>query len=341
MRRQTLIDFFNDFAGLHNPFLVYDDGFRVERYRYSETASQARAFSAYLKASGIGPGEKIIIYAENRPEWLFALWGAILAGVIVVPIDYRSAPDFVERIKQIVNARLVYTGEPFQGEHTAEAAFPATSGTTAEIIFTSGATAEPKGVVLTHGNILANIVPVEREILKYRKYAKPFAPIRFLNLLPLSHMFGQAMATHIPPMLPGVVVFMRGYNPAEIVHQIHSRRISVLVSVPKVLEILREYVVRRFPELERPARNEIALADPLVAVPQGSSAVRIQVLELHCRRGSAFSRSGAVLVGSRISRHPRLRPDRDGAHRCSQSSLPRAPGQRRIAHRGSRGENRG
>src|SRR5262249_57822168 len=90
----------------------------------------------------------------------------------------------------------------------------------AEILFPSGATADPKGVVITHRNILANIVPVEREILKYRRWARPFLPIRFLNLLPLSHMFGQAMATFIPPMLPGTVVFMRRYHPADIVRQI-------------------------------------------------------------------------------------------------------------------------
>jgi long-chain acyl-CoA synthetase len=83
---------------------------------------------------------------------------------------------------------------------------------------------------------------------KYKKYAKPFKPIRFLNLLPLSHMFGQAMATFIPPMLPGVVVFMHGYNPHDIVRQIQSRRISVLVCVPKILDVLREYVLRAVPE---------------------------------------------------------------------------------------------
>src|SRR4029077_5940086 len=114
----------------------------------------------------------------------------------------------------------------------------------AEIIFTSGATADPKGVVITHRNVLANIVPVEREVLKYRKWATPFAPIRFLNLLPLSHMFGQAMATFIPPMLPGLVVFMRGYNPGQIVEQIKTRRVSVLVSVPKILDVLREHATR-------------------------------------------------------------------------------------------------
>src|SRR6202011_5606159 len=118
----------------------------------------------------------------------------------------------------------------------------------AEIIFTSGATAEPKGVVITHRNVLANIVPVEREILKYRKWGRPFFPLRFLNLLPLSHMFGQAMATFVPPMLPGVVIFMRGYNPVDIVAQVKSRCVSVIVSVPKILDVLKDQVLRAAPE---------------------------------------------------------------------------------------------
>ena len=123
----------------------------------------------------------------------------------------------------------------------------------AEIIFTSGATAEPKGVVITHRNVLANIVPVEREVLKYRKWSRPFSPIRFLNLLPLSHMFGQAMATFVPPMLGGVVVFMRGFSPVDIVAQVKSRRISVIVCVPKILDVLREHVLRIAPEAANPS----------------------------------------------------------------------------------------
>src|SRR5204862_2335098 len=106
--------------------------------------------------------------------------------------------------------------------------------TTAEIIFTSGATAEPKGVVITHRNILANIVPVEQDVRKYRKWARPFSPIRFLNLLPLSHMFGQSMSTFVPPMLGGVVIFMRGYNPVDIVAQVKQRWSSVVVPAPTI-----------------------------------------------------------------------------------------------------------
>jgi long-chain acyl-CoA synthetase len=88
--------------------------------------------------------------------------------------------------------------------------------------------------------------------VKYRRYARPFQPIRFLNLLPLSHMFGQAMATFVPPMLTGEVIFMRSYNPQEIIREIKTHRVSVLVSVPKLLDVLREYVSRRFPHAATP-----------------------------------------------------------------------------------------
>jgi long-chain acyl-CoA synthetase len=255
MPRDTLLDFFQDFAGLEDEFLIYDDGFHARHYRYREIAERARGFAARLREAGIGRDDKVILYGENRPEWIVALWGCLLEGVIAVPIDYRSSKEFVERVHAIVGARKVLTGDEagMYGAGGAAAIQPAaiTKDQTAEIIFTSGATAEPKGVIITHRNILANIVPVENEVKKYLRYYRPFAPVRFLNLLPLSHMFGQAMATFIPPMLPGVVVFMRGFNPNEILRQIRTRRISVLVSVPQILEILREHLRQTFPELRQ------------------------------------------------------------------------------------------
>src|SRR5690606_27103576 len=93
---------------------------------------------------------------------------------------------------------------------------------------------------------------IEREIAKYRRHARPFHPIRFLNLLPLSHMFGQSMATFVPPMLSGTVVFSHGYSPTEILRQIKTRRVSVLVCVPKVLDVLRKHVERVAPATSAP-----------------------------------------------------------------------------------------
>jgi long-chain acyl-CoA synthetase len=270
--RDTLIDFFADLSQARGEFLVYDDGFRSRGYSYGEVARAARALAARLHAQGLHKGDKIVFWSENRPEWIVAFWACLLRGIIVVPIDYRASPDFLARVVTIVSARLILIGQdvppldPARGgpvdvpvwklhelEWRAEAGaadelpdVPITRDDIAEIIFTSGATAEPKGVVITHRNVLANIVPVEGEILKYRKWGTPFFPLRFLNLLPLSHMFGQAMATFIPPMLPGTVIFMRGYNPVEIVEQIKKRKVSVLVSVPKILDVLKDHVARAF-----------------------------------------------------------------------------------------------
>jgi long-chain acyl-CoA synthetase len=275
--RDTLIDFFDDLSRARGEFLVHDDGFRTRRYTYAEVARAARAFSARLVNLGLTRGDKVVFWSENRPEWIAAFWGCLIGGVIVVPVDYRASPDFLARVTRIVAAGLIVVGQdvpPIAGavapvwqlhEMDWNTQPPAAAGVqtrriarddVAEIIFTSGATADPKGVVITHRNILANIVPVEREVLKYRKWAWPFFPIRFLNLLPLSHMFGQAMATFIPPMLPGTVVFMRGYNPVDIVGEIKSRRVSVLVSVPKILDVLREHILRVAPEAGEHAPKE-------------------------------------------------------------------------------------
>lgn len=267
MRRDTLIDFFTDLSTSRGEFLVYDDGFRSHSFSYADVARGARGFAARLAAHGLVKGDKVVFFSENRPEWVMAFWGCLLGGVVVVPIDYRSSPDFLTRVARIVNARLVLTGQDvpplrdtagidlwrlpdLEWPDGAPPPVALTRDDVAEIIFTSGATAEPKGVVITHRNVLANIVPVEREVAKYRKWGRPFFPLRFLNLLPLSHMFGQAMATFVPPMLPGTVVFMRGYNPGEIVEQIRKRRVSVLVSVPKILDVLREHAVRATPAID-------------------------------------------------------------------------------------------
>ncbi|MGA2712109.1 MAG: AMP-binding protein [Bryobacteraceae bacterium] len=268
----SLAAFFEIWRRNRGEFLRYEGGLSTSHLTYEAAGKFAAAFADRLRASGIARGERILFWSENRPEWVVALWGCLLEGVIAVPIDFRSSAGVVERIAAIVSARVLLIGEAVKappgiacpvwpirdviGSGVESTPFlPAAPDDTAEILFTSGATGDPKGVTITHRNILANLKPIDEGIAKYRKYMGPFAPIRFLNLLPLSHMFGQTMAAFIPPIIAGEVFFMSGYSPRDVAHLIRRRRISVLVCVPQMLELLRDYIVQAVPEAKAPARN--------------------------------------------------------------------------------------
>ena len=92
--------------------------------------------------------------------------------------------------------------------------------------------------------MLANIAPLEREIRRYLKYERWVHPVRFLNLLPLSHVFGQFLGMFLPPLLGGTVIFQDELKPSEVISTIRRERVSVLVSVPRVLQSLKQKIER-------------------------------------------------------------------------------------------------
>ena len=121
MVRDTLLDFFGDLALARGEFLVHDDGFRSRGYTYEEVARAARGFAARLAAAGVEKNDNVVFWSENRPEWIVAFWGCLLAGVVVVPIDYRASPDFLARVGRIVSAKLILIGQdvpPVRGTAT-------------------------------------------------------------------------------------------------------------------------------------------------------------------------------------------------------------------------------
>ena len=273
----TLIDVFRSLEGRRGEFVIHDDGYRVRRFTYEQVTRAARGFARRLERAGVTAGDKLLLWGENSAEWLACYWGAVIAGVIVVPIDYRSSPAFASRVAAIVDAKLVCIGSDVDGaahgssfgspvtvwrfdelDWAADGPMPDRSITRddiAQIVFTSGATSDPKGVVVRHKNLLANLVPVAKEVAKYKPYARPFLPLRFLNLLPLSHLFGQSMATNIPPLVDGTVVFMRSFNPHDLVRRVREWRISVIVCVPKILDVLREHAIRLDPAAADPPKG--------------------------------------------------------------------------------------
>ena len=242
-------------------------GYRTPRWTYRQTAELAFRFARELENREIGKGDRVLLWGQNSPEWVAAFFGCVLRGVVVVPMDRIAAPNFMQRVARDVQARLIVGSSNLLGaaaqwphlafENLAEglaqlpateyAATPITPDDTAQVVFTSGTTAEPRGVVLTHRNLLASLGPIAREIPKYLKYERIFHPIRFLNLLPLSHVFGQFMTMFIPPLIGGTVIFQDSMNPREVIASIRRERVSVLVAVPRVMESLRQRIEREFP----------------------------------------------------------------------------------------------
>ncbi len=102
--------------------------------------------------------------------------------------------------------------------------------------------------MITHGNVLGNIAPLENEIQKYLKYERFVHPVRFLNLLPLSHVFGQFLGIFLPQLLGGTVIFQDALKPGEVIRTIHRERVSVLVAVPRLLQSLKEKIERDLQE---------------------------------------------------------------------------------------------
>ena len=264
IKRETLLSYLDDYARRGRETVFVDHrGLRTVRWSYERIVREAHRFAVELEARGIRPGDRVLLHGENGPEWAAAFWGCCLSGVVVVPLDKGSTADFINSVAQQTSAKLVVTDTQLQvpgptllltGFFLNEAApvrdisLPKdlTAGTIVEIIYTSGTTSEPKGVVLTHGNILANLKPLEKEIKKYLKWERFFHPIRFLNLVPLSHVFGQFMGLFVPQLTGGEVHFHESLNPAEIVRIARKNRISVIVAVPRVLDALREWIERDF-----------------------------------------------------------------------------------------------
>lgn len=264
--------FLHRIAQADREFVVYDDGWRGWSYSYSDVDRMARALAARLRALGIHKGDHVIIWSEGRAGWIATLWACLLEGVVLVPVDPQASSSLFHRIEQKVEPHLILLGDLVPGvqgpqqtpvwflreietlsDQTSQAIIGLARDDIAEIVFTSGTTAEPKGVVMTHGNLAASLGPLEAQVAPYRKYLRLLAPLRVLDLLPMSHLFGQAVALFLVPLVPASVVFLTNTNPEEIARQIRTRRICALVSVPRVLEVLRDFVLHRFPETREAA----------------------------------------------------------------------------------------
>jgi long-chain acyl-CoA synthetase len=268
MPRPNLLSLFENFQSYANDVaFVQQNGYRRVTCTYAELIQSANSSARELQSRGVRTNDRILLWSPNSFEWVAAFWGCLLCGAVAVPLDDSSTFEFVSRVINDAAVKFAFvsrsktsfalpipilildndsnnTGRVTDSLNCRRADNfysdePITRTHIAQILFTSGTTSEPRGVVLTHGNFLANLEPLEQGIDEYRKYERWFHPLRFVSLVPLSHVFGQFMTLFVPSLLGAAVVFEKSQQPAEILRTVRKERATILIAVPRMLDALR------------------------------------------------------------------------------------------------------
>ena len=242
-----------------HPALLIKPGFRTRTWRYRDLDRQVGRVARVLTDRGVQPGDRVVLWAVNRPEWVVGFLAVAHVGAVGVPLDVRSTDEFAAKVISQTNPRLVLGSRQTQaaaGRLTVPTilieSLPDLARTVREplsptevgpddlllIMFTSGTTGDPKGVMLSHRNVASNA----RTLVD----VFPFGPDeRLLSVIPLSHMFGLTCDLLAPLAAGKTVVYPVSRQPAVLVRTFREFKVTMLLIVPQGLRLLGNAIERR------------------------------------------------------------------------------------------------
>jgi long-chain acyl-CoA synthetase len=227
--------------------LSFKQRYRTLRWTYRELAEYTHNLAAALAAESIGPGDRVLLFGNNSPYWVAAFFGVLARGAVVVPLNPRSTPEQLELIAVSAEPKLLLRAShavwlgPAMLSLLIEEVCETPSGAAdmpglnaspddlAEIIYTSGTTGTPKGVMLTHGNLLS--------VLQALSGALPLqAEESVMSIVPLFHVYGQVGGMLYPLQQGCTVTYFASLSSREIFSTLARRPAGYLVTVPEFLK---------------------------------------------------------------------------------------------------------
>ncbi|MCH8049592.1 AMP-binding protein [Patescibacteria group bacterium] len=228
---------------------VMRTGYRTVSMTYGQVYDYSVKVATLLRNEGVGKGDKVLLLAPNSPFWVCAFWGCLLRGAVLVPLHTENTPELVKKIAEQTEAKIIFVDRRLEDkappelkmfeldvlwevlEEIDDSGFQKThrdEDDLAEIVYTSGTTGDPKGVMLTHKNISATIRSISDLIPIGTKD-------NFLSVLPLSHMFEQVAGFLMPFRAGATIVY--AHSLAAIGELLKEHRITKMVAVPQILSI--------------------------------------------------------------------------------------------------------
>lgn len=239
------------------PALIMRPRWRTMVWDYEGLSNFAENLSELLKKEGLRKGEAVLLWSENSPWWVGVFFGILKARGRVIPLHTENTPEFIERIRRQTGARILLKSshlkinlsrlKTFNIDLLEFATSPKPSwpdpdeNEIAEIIYTSGTTGEPKGVMLSHKNIISNLEALSLAI--------PLSPSdRLLSILPLGHMFEQTVGMLFPLRQGARIVYLPRIASGLITRALLEHRITKLVAVPQFLDTVMKRIEARAQE---------------------------------------------------------------------------------------------
>lgn len=227
--------------------------FKEQATTFGELKGLINRWSAFLQAKGITKGNKVGLFSKNCTEFIVAYHAIIKAGGVVVPINYMLSPYETAYIIKDAGIKLLFTRErldldaalanydiqdleqvTFEEMTTIPDAFPADvpikENDNCTIIYTSGTTGNPKGAMLSHKNLVSNI-------LMFTKVVDMLPDDKALCVLPMHHCFGWTVSVAAPMMMGGCVVVQDNYTLSETIRLIQTHKIDQFAGIPTMIQM--------------------------------------------------------------------------------------------------------
>jgi long-chain acyl-CoA synthetase len=260
----------------------------LESITYGRLREMAERTAAWLAVIGIAPGDRCAILADNDGHWCAAYLGVLRRGAIAVPLDTAYKAYQIETLLRDSAARVFFTTLKYLDTvRTARAAVaaecrlvllhgsadettsfdgmvggltpapplpacPATPQDPAVILYTSGTTSDPKGVVLTHANLLAERAGAF-EVVHLDEHDC------ILGVLPLFHALAQMANLLLPFSIGARVVFLESVNTTELLRALRERGVTAFACVPQFFYLIHQRVTAEVAKAGGIARRMFAL----------------------------------------------------------------------------------